>query len=121
MQLEIAQQRRKPDSHVEIGVQIELIAGKYGFFGACAAADTRVAFKHGDPHAGTRQIGGKRQAVMAGADYDTIEIRHACFPKRPTQSVAVRNISNNDAEIVQTVFAILKRTAACQAAEAMIE
>ena len=71
--------------HEEIGVQVELEAGKDALFGAGAAADRGVALEHGDPQAGARKIGGERQAVVTRADNDAIEIRHGC-PRRRSYS-----------------------------------
>jgi len=54
MKLEIPQQRTKPDAHIEICMQIELVAGKNAFFGAQTPADTAVALEYGNTHSGAR-------------------------------------------------------------------
>ena len=77
MKLKVLEQGTKSKPHVEIGMQIELVAGKNAFFGARPAADAAVSFEHGDPHAGTRKISGERQPVVACANHDAVEIRHA--------------------------------------------
>ena len=67
-------------------------------FGARAAADAAVAFEHRDLHAGAREISGERQSVVAGADDNPVEIRHAapgpdalsriCARRKPTMAPA---------------------------------
>src|SRR5215471_6356177 len=76
MELKIAQQGAETDSHIEVGVQIELVAGKNTFLGARPAADASVAFEHGDAHAGTHKISGEGQAVVARANHNAVEICH---------------------------------------------
>ena len=76
MKLKIPQQGTKPEPHVEIGVQIELVTGKDALFGARSAADAAIALEHGDAHAGAREISGERQTIVTSPDHHAIEIRH---------------------------------------------
>ena len=95
MKLEIPQQRTKPDAHIEIRMQIELVARKNAFLGTRTPADAAIALKHGNTHTGARQIGGKSEAIVACSDYDTVEIRHAAplcagglYPKTVHETLA---------------------------------
>jgi hypothetical protein len=81
IELQVAQQRRMAEPHEEIGVQVEAVAGQHRFLRGAAAADLRVAFEHRDVQAGARQIGGKRQPVVAGADDDPVVRPHGRLPR----------------------------------------
>ncbi len=77
IKLEILDQRAMAHAHIEIGVQIEPEARQLVSVGAAAAADNGIALEHRDLHAGMRQISSERQTVVAGADDNSIETRHA--------------------------------------------
>jgi hypothetical protein len=77
VKFKVLEQRAKPKPHVEIGVHIHLVAGKHALLGARPATNTVVSFENRDPHASARKISGKRQPVVACADYDAVEIRHS--------------------------------------------
>src|SRR5690242_468399 len=105
MQLKIAQQRAEADSHIEIGMQVELVAGKNPLFGARTAADASVALQHGDTQTGARQVSGECQPIVARADNDSVELSH-----RPDFSYAYAN----NADSLHTRAPLFRRARACR-------
>src|SRR5262245_64642953 len=71
-------------AHVETGMQIEPEAGKDVRLGGAAAADAVVALEHGHAQAGARKVSGKRQAIVTGADDNSVELGHLQppFPRK---------------------------------------
>ena len=90
-QIEVLEQRAMPDAHVEIGVQIELVARCDALLGAAAAADAIVRLDHGDLHAGAREISGGRQTVVTGTDHHSVIDCHVC-PRARGLSAAVAKL-----------------------------
>ncbi len=94
VQLEVADERRMPEAHEEVGMQVEAIAGQGGLRGRGAAADRRISLQHGDLEAGARQVGGKREPVVPRTDHDAVVDLHvglSCAPRSLRHCTSLRS------------------------------
>src|SRR5262245_36074980 len=80
VEFQVADQRRMAQPHEEVGVQVEAIARQSRLLRRATATGARVSFGDRDFQTGPRQIGRKRESVVAGSDDDTIELFHSLLP-----------------------------------------